>query len=125
MVSGPTQNSRDAVSHPSMNRSRAAESVPPSVRQRRATQRLDAPGEPLQPVLDAQCRAGDGPDQQRPQHDEQGEAGADRVAQGGVGDGDGRQTRHEERDQAQHVGDDRAGVLAQAVPDQHPQTEPR
>ena len=44
-----------------------------------------------------------------------GKPGADGVAQGGVGDGDGRQPGHEEGHEPEAVGDDRAGVLAQAV----------
>ena len=86
---------------------------------------LDPAGQPLEPVLDAQRRPGDRADEQRPEHDEQREAGADGVTQGGVGHGDRRQPGDQQGDQAEHVGDDRAGVLAQTVTDQHPQTGAR
>ena len=105
-----------------MNRSLAAWSVPPSAGPAARHPGLDPAGQPLEAVLDAQRRAGDRADEQRPEHDEQREAGADGVAQGRVGHGDRRQPRDEQGDQAEHVGDDRAGVLAQAVTDQHPQT---
>ena len=65
-----------------------------------------------------QRRPGDRADEQGPEHDEQREAGADGVAQGRVGHGDRRQPGDQQGDQAEHVGDDRAGVLAQAVTDQ-------
>ena len=69
MVSGPTQNSRDAVSHPSMNRSRAAWASPGLLGVRRAHAAGPrgswiAPGEPGQPLLDPQQRADDAADEQ-------------------------------------------------------------
>ena len=58
MVSGPTQNSSDAVSHPSMNRSRAAFASAGDFtlagRKRRATLGLDRAGESGEALLDPQ-----------------------------------------------------------------------
>ena len=127
MVSGPTQKSRDAVSHPSMNRSRAACAssgglpvgrVHPS-RHRGSGERRRSDG---QPFLDAQQRADDAADEQRAEDDEHRGARSHRarpatrsvtLTHGQAGDEDG--------DESKAVGDDGAGPLGQPVTDGHPE----
>ncbi len=119
IVSGPTQNTSEAVTHPSMKRSLAAWSVPPS-RGTRApppgSRRPAPPGGPRPAVATRRSRRS-APTRAR-------SAPGTRCRPRRAGPGRSRRppaARHQQRDQAQTVGDHRAGVLAQTVPDQHPQ----
>ena len=128
MVSGPTQKSSDAVSHPSMKRSRARWSCPvssaPTRVGRRASRCWMRAGQPLEPLLDPEQRPGDAPDEQAAEDDEDRGAGADGRRERRVGDAERREPGHEQGGEAEAVGDDRPGAPGQAVADRHAEQRP-
>ena len=123
MVRGPTQNSSDALSHPSMNRSRAAVVLPGLLgadeRRPPGEPVLDHPGEALEALLDPQHRPADAADQQAAEDDQHGRPVAHGRGERPVGHAHRRQARHEQRGEAQAVGDHRARALREAVTDRH------